>query len=53
MGSDMQKLTIELHNGVRNSSRLFRTGYLGEPKAVQAKVSAMYIQEEARILDLS
>jgi hypothetical protein len=54
MGSDKQKLTIALYNGVRNSSPLIRKEYIGEPKAVQAKDSAIYIQEEeARTLDLS
>jgi hypothetical protein len=56
MGSDTQKLTIALHNGVRNRSRLIRKWYIGEPKTVQAKYSAIYEyiqEEEARTLDLS
>jgi len=50
MGSDTQKLTIELHNGVRNSSCLILKGYIGEPKTVQAKDSAIYrvIQNDCR-----
>lgn len=53
MGSVTQKLTIALHNGFRNSSRLIRKEYNGERKAVQAKDSATYIpEEEVPTLDL-
>jgi hypothetical protein len=46
MGSNTQKLTVALHNEARNSTRLISKGYIGEPKAVQAKGSVIYIQEK-------